>query len=211
MPTTVTRSFAPDWYVPGQPTEVSLAVACDPAATSTWFVEEDYPDGWAPSDISNGGVDNGVTIRWFSLGPASPTLTYEITPPPGTTGTHAFSGNLLGDGPAGPQTIPIGGEQNLDELVEAKHPCDANSADWTCQPAEVLAWASTWLSGGALSFLGTPLTGSGVAQAYILRASAIALANFQARYRDVGSLTSINGRGHPQRWQELPDETTTAP
>jgi hypothetical protein len=184
---------------------VSLTVVDDGAQTYTWFVEEGYPGGWATSDISNGGVDNGVTIRWFSLGPASLTLAYKITPPPGTTGQHAFSGNLLGDGPAGPQTIPIGGEQALDEFFEARHPSDVGPPDWTCQPVEVLAWANTWLGGSSLSFQGTPLVGGGVAQAYILRSAAIALAHFQARYRDIGSLASINSTSHPQRWQELPD------
>jgi len=205
MPTTCTRSFVPHGWVPGQPTAVSLTVVDDGAQTYTWFVEEDYPNGWGVSNISSGGVDNGITIRWFALGPISTTLTYQITPPGQMQGQAQFSGNLLGDGPPGPHTIPIGGEQTLDEFVAAQHPCDTNQPDWTAQPQEVLAWAATWLAGNPLFFQATPLSAPGVPQAYILRSAAISLAHFQARYNDIGSLVPINSTGHPQRWRELPD------
>ena len=84
------------------------------------------------------------------------------------------------------------------------HPADSN-LDWACQPFEVLAWANVWLQGGVLSFLGTPLTGHGVAAAYILRAAAILLANFQARYQDGGTPEPVNSIAHAQRWLETPD------
>jgi len=87
------------------------------------------------------------------------------------------------------------------------HPADTGpgTPDFRCEPAEVLAYAAAWLGGGALEFQGTPLTGPGVASAYILRAAAITLAHFQARYGDVGSADPVNSVAHPQRWQALPD------
>jgi len=87
------------------------------------------------------------------------------------------------------------------------HPADTGPGvpDGRCEPAEVLAYASVWLGGGVLEFQSTPLTGPGVAEAYILRAAAITLAHFQARYEDVGSAEPINSVAYPQRWQGLPD------
>lgn len=87
------------------------------------------------------------------------------------------------------------------------HPADTGPGvpNWRCEPVEVVMYAATWLGGGTLSFKGTPLDGPGVAQAYILRAAAITLANFQARYADIGTPAPINSTDHPQRWQEASD------
>ena len=87
------------------------------------------------------------------------------------------------------------------------HPADTGPGvpDWRCEPPEVLAYAADWLGGAIPEFQGVPLDGPGVAQAYILRAAAITLAHYEARYEDVGSAEEINGTAHPQRWREVPD------
>ena len=91
--------------------------------------------------------------------------------------------------------------------VPVPHPADTGpgAPNWSFGLTEVLAYAAGWLNGGVLSFLGTPLTGPGVAQAYILRMAAIAMAHYQGRYEDVGSAEPINGVAHALRWQSLPD------
>ena len=139
-----------------------------------------HPLASAPADLAF-----GLSFRAL---PEPPTLT-STTAPPATTST---TGPPVTTTTTNPQ-IP--------------HPADTGpgTPDFACTPFEVLAWANTWLQGGVLSFLNTPLTGPGVAQAYILRAAAITLANFQARYQDGGTVDPVNSTAHPQRWLETPD------
>lgn len=69
----------------------------------------------------------------------------------------------------------------------------------------MLAYAAGWLGGAAMEFRGVRLAGPGVAQAYILRSAAIALAGSKARYEDAGSAEPIGSAAHPRRWREMPD------
>ena len=84
------------------------------------------------------------------------------------------------------------------------HPADTGpgSPNWRINSTEILSYANAFLTDDDARFPGiSPSNRS----AYVLRGAAIYLANFQARYEDVGTAEPIDSSLHPARWQELPD------
>jgi len=84
------------------------------------------------------------------------------------------------------------------------HPADTGpgSPNYRISSTEVLAYANAYLTDDDVIF---PGISPGNRSAYVLRAAAIYLANFQARYEDVGTSEPVDSPLHPARWQELPD------
>ncbi len=208
MPSTCTRSFSPPGgYTPGSPATVTLTCTIDAAAASTYIVEEIYPVGWTVGAISDGGADNGTTVRWFFIDNTNRVLTYEITPPLLEAGPKTFGGTIDTDGPGGFQTAPIGGTMSYDLLIAAPHPADTTvggllgNSDFQIQTPEILAYAAAFLAGDGTKFPGITANRT----AYVLRAAAIFLANSQSRYADVGTASPVDDPAHPARWQESPD------
>lgn len=91
--------------------------------------------------------------------------------------------------------------------LPAPHPADttvgglSGNSDFRIAAPEILAYAAAFLAGDGAKFPGVTVSMS----AYVLRAAAIFLANFQGRYEDVGTAAPIDSPIHPSRWQELPD------
>ena len=174
---------------------------------STYIVEELYPAGWTVGAISNGGSDNGTTVRWFFLDNTNRVMTYVITPPALETGAAAFSGTIDTDGPGGFQSASIGGATSYDLLVPLPHPADTTvgglggNENFIISTQEILAYAAAFLADDGTKFPGVTVNRT----AYVLRGAAIFLANSQSRYEDVGTAAPVDDPTHPARWQELSD------
>ena len=88
------------------------------------------------------------------------------------------------------------------------HPADTTvgmavgDENWRISSTEILAYANAFLTDDDPTF---PGISAGNRSAYVLRGAAIFLANFQARYEDVGTAEPPDSPLHPARWQELPD------
>ena len=82
------------YYVPGQPTEVSIKVNAAPG-TIAWALEEKVPAGWQAIAISEGGRVDPVN-RKINWGPflqvKSAALTYQLLPPQNPAGASTLSG-----------------------------------------------------------------------------------------------------------------------
>jgi hypothetical protein len=97
----VTRSL-PAHYTPSTPLAVELTVHPDPGVR-VQLVAEGIPAGWSVTAPSHDGAfDAGHrSIKWGPFLDALPrTLTYRVTPPATTTGTHTFDGEARFDGTA---------------------------------------------------------------------------------------------------------------
>ncbi len=98
-PATVVRAL-PFGYRAGVGFQVTLTASPVPGVT-TYAVEERVPTGWAVTAPSDGGAFDAVNqkVKWGPFLDANlRPLTYTITPPPGTVGTHAFAGLALFNG-----------------------------------------------------------------------------------------------------------------
>jgi hypothetical protein len=93
---------------PGQPMQVTIHVQPAPGVAAC-AMEEQIPDGWSVSDVSDGGsVTNGV-IRWgLFLDNAERSLTYKLVPPSTVTSIGIIEGTASFDG----VVIPTGGPNN---------------------------------------------------------------------------------------------------
>ena len=83
--------------MPGLPFPVSIAVEPDPSS-EVYAVEDKPPSGWAVSDISHGGLFDGMTekVKWGFFFDNDPrTLTYTVTPPIGETGQQCFGVGIV--------------------------------------------------------------------------------------------------------------------
>jgi hypothetical protein len=137
---TATRSL-PGCYGTGA---VSVSIVVVPNSTVlSYAVQESPPTGWAVTAISDGGAwdDTNKQVKW---GPffdnTTRTLTYQATPPSGTTGPKTFSGQASFDG----TSVAIGGASSLD--VCAQHPADTY-ADMRMVIDEVTAYGAAWRGG----------------------------------------------------------------
>jgi VWFA-related protein len=104
-------SFDPDYYTPGIPVDVTLAVS-PPASTQAYGVEETPPEGWAVTNISHNGTFNAQSnqIRWGIFDDDTPRdLTYRVTPPDSAVDAQSFFGQAAFD----QQTELIGGQRTL--------------------------------------------------------------------------------------------------
>ena len=94
------RSFGPNCYDEGLPTTVSIAVTSD-VSVQVYAAEDTPPAGWTVSNINEGGAWDSVNekVKWGLFFDNSPrTLTYDVTPPVGTTGCPPFYGIASFDG-----------------------------------------------------------------------------------------------------------------
>jgi hypothetical protein len=95
-------SSLPVKYVPGTAVAVTLSVTPGSGVT-TFTVEEQPPTGWTVSALNESGLWTAISgkIKWGPfLGSTARTLTYQVTPPSGTSGTVQFSGSADFDGVA---------------------------------------------------------------------------------------------------------------
>jgi hypothetical protein len=109
---TATRAV-PANYQPGNPVAISITITPGPNAFSS-AVEEKPPEGWTVSGISEGGNFDAVNgkVKWVFLDGETRTLTYQVTPPPGETGTKRFNGLASFDG----SDYPIVGDTEISLL-----------------------------------------------------------------------------------------------
>jgi|GEM_PF-2928846 len=104
---TLTRSLDQTCYITQQPIQATIQVNPD-AGVGVWASEDIPPSGWTVANISHGGVYDGFNkkVKW---GPffdnQARTLTYDTTPPAGTTGPQNFDGVGSFDG----SNVPITG------------------------------------------------------------------------------------------------------
>ncbi|MCA9253731.1 MAG: BACON domain-containing protein [Phycisphaerales bacterium] len=88
-----------DCFEPNQPITRTISVS-PPTGTSVFGVQEDLPDGWTASAISDDGeydANNG-SVKWFFLDDAARTLTYSATADAGADGEQCFEGEINFDG-----------------------------------------------------------------------------------------------------------------
>ena len=109
--TTVVRAFDTPTYTPDIAFGVTLDATVGSGDAASYVVEEFTPFGWMPSAISDGGVFDGTSIRWFFLDANSRTLSYQITPPLDETACRSFAGHGLFDGGVpGFFAVPVTGD-----------------------------------------------------------------------------------------------------
>jgi len=134
---------------------------------------------------------------------APPTTAPPTTAPPTTAPPTTAPGGTT-TGPGG-TTVPP--PTTTPPSAAVPHPADSTigglsgDSDFRISSTEILAYASAFLGADAAKFPGVTVYRS----AYVLRAAAIFLANFQARYKDVGTAAPVDDPAHPARWQEMPD------
>jgi len=184
------------------------------------FIQQEGAMYWLCASVDAG--DGGATLCGWKTCPAAPGAAVwtddQLPGPPPASWTamqdpawHQRPGAPLGLSfaiEAVPTPPPPGAARSASAAPPpdpVPHPADAGN-DWSCDPTGVLAYAAGWLGGAALEFQGVNLAGPGVAQAYILRAAAIAMASLRARYEDTGGAEPIDSAAHPRRWRELPDD-----
>ena len=122
----------------------TVAIAAAPGGTvSVYAVEDVPPTGWTVGAVNEGGQWDDVNkkVKW---GPFfdhnARTLTYQVTPPSGETGTKTFAGVISCDG----SNVPIGGDQSIE--LGSYHPADTNH-DYRISIGEVTAYGACWKSG----------------------------------------------------------------
>ena len=92
-------SLFPEFFTPGVPFTVTLAATPD-TTTQVYAVEETPPTNWPVSEISHGGAFDARSgkVKWGPYVDATPrVLSYQVTPPPGASGTNRFSGQAAVD------------------------------------------------------------------------------------------------------------------
>ena len=115
-----------DAYEPGKPVDVTLEIASlreaseNCAVPSELTVEENVPEGWTVSDISDGGTFADGKITWVLTGAAitqGKTLTYKATPPGDGEKPFAefveFSGTMTESNIAEPLSVSIEGDNQI--------------------------------------------------------------------------------------------------
>jgi len=117
-------------------------------------------------------------------------------------GTGAF-GTFLQDEGGGDIPVSLVPAQ-ITVVPQDPHDADTGpgSPDFRVQSTEVLSYASAYLAGNDTVFPGISPPNR---TAWVLRAAAIFLANFQGRYMDEGTAAPRDSTAHPQRWQERAD------
>jgi hypothetical protein len=96
---------------------LTVAVRCVPkAGTSSYAVDDVYPPGWAVSGISDGGVDNGTSVRWLFSDAEPREVSYTLTPPAGAA-RGEFSGWASTLGVSGTEITPTAGASEAWRLL----------------------------------------------------------------------------------------------
>jgi len=139
---TATRNL-PDCYTPSFPLSVTITVSPS-GTTQSYTVEDVTPNGWTVTNINESGQWDNITkkVKWFFVDHNTRTLTYQVTPPSGETGTKTFSGTASFDG----VNIPVGGDSSIETGSCFYHPADTDH-DWRITGNELTAYASAWKKG----------------------------------------------------------------
>jgi hypothetical protein len=104
----------PSFYTPQIAVSVTIAVTPD-TSVSAYAVEDVPPAGWIVSGIDNGGGWDSVNekVNWGPFFDSTPrTLSYQATPPAGTTNDETFAGTASFDG----VSAPIGGQSTISHI-----------------------------------------------------------------------------------------------
>jgi hypothetical protein len=107
----------PDCYTTGQAFEVMIALNLSSPLPQVVLMEDQVPDGWAVSNISNNGILSAGKVRWSfieGLGNYPPPTQVSYTVMPQANGTVEFSGTL-----AVPEESQITGEGSIEECLLA--------------------------------------------------------------------------------------------
>jgi hypothetical protein len=134
------RSMQPNYMV-DVPVPVNIDVG-PPGASSVYAVEETPPSGWTVTDISDGGIWDAVNqqVKWIFFDNTPRNLSYNATPPPGTSGPQTFAGVVSVDG----------GDQTLCGVTVIEsgppHPADLDD-DWNLVINEVTGYGAAWRTG----------------------------------------------------------------
>jgi hypothetical protein len=148
-------------YIAGAANQVGIDVT-PPAGTLAYAVEDQPPAGWTVSNISDGGVFDGTTgrVKWGPFFDAnSRMLTYDVTPPAGTTGPVNWTGLASFDG----VNEELGGDVAIAE--PCGFPPDYNPGDLRITVGEVTGYGACWRGG---SCTGIPVVPALIA--YVTRA-----------------------------------------
>lgn len=135
----------PDTYAPGREFTVRLE-ARPPATALLYGLEDSVPPGWAVRGISHEGGFDARTgkVKYGPFTDHQPrTLTYQMTPSPGSEGVREFAGLISIDG----KSSPIGGDRIISSLQPGPHPADNRPADWRMTLDEVTAYMASWMKG----------------------------------------------------------------
>lgn len=126
-----------------------------------------------------------------------------VPPPSGTTTTGPSVATSTTTSTV-PPTTTTPGATGPPAPLGPHHPADTGigSPNFRISPSEVLTYAAAFLAGDAGVFPGISAANR---NAFVMRAAAIHMANFQGRYEDVGTEFPDDSPQHPQRWQALPD------
>jgi len=108
VPTQVVSTMPPV-FTNGVPFTVAISVA-PPAGTTFYTVQDQPPNGWAVTNVSNGGTLSAGRVRWILGNGQSMNLTYVITPPATAVGTNHFAGSALFNGTI---NLPITGIRDI--------------------------------------------------------------------------------------------------
>lgn len=138
------RRLLPPAYLPGGLLEVRL-LAIPPRGAGAWIAEEQPPQGWTVSNISDEGVLDTATMK-VKFGPYTDgkerELSYQVVPPDGTTGEQLFTGASSLDGEA----FPIAGDKTIKPAGEY-HPADREPQNKSLSADEVTSYAAAWKAG----------------------------------------------------------------
>lgn len=160
--TTIAHRHLPAAYLPGGEMIVTVQVTIPPG-TRAYVVEESPPAGWSVGTISDNGAFDS-TNRKVKFGPffdgLSRTLSYELTPPAGSSGVRFFSGTTLAD-----DTLSVvDGDHALDAQIPV-HPADLQWADFRISLTELTAYGAAWKRGSAW-----PIAPTAIPTSYLTRA-----------------------------------------
>ena len=136
------RDLAATWpsYCDGEDklVEINLDV---PQGTSAISLEDQLPDGWIASNISNSGFWDQAhnSVKWSIYDTFPEQVSYDALPPVGTSGVQCFDGEISLDG--GPYE-PVCGDECVDGPDGAFIPADSpqpyceNCGDCSCAVCE---------------------------------------------------------------------------
>jgi len=80
---------------------LTIYISVTPSANVlTYSIEENPPGGWVVSNVSDGGAYDSINrkVKFFFYDNQNRRLSYQVTPPFGTSGTYTFSGVALFNG-----------------------------------------------------------------------------------------------------------------
>jgi len=180
-------AYPPTHQLEGSPIDMAFGIEHSPLPDAPTTTTAPATTTTAPGTTTGPGT---TTAPGTTTGPGTTTAPGTTTGPGTTTAPGTTTGPPYTTPPPGPDTTP--------------HPADTGPgvSNWRISSTEILSYAAAWLSDDDSRFPGIPPANR---SAYVLRGAATFLANFQARYHDVGTAHPWGSPEHAARWQELPD------